>query len=156
MAGSLMVSAASIGVLCNPIIGWLNDKFGPRTGVTILIACEVIGIVLIAWIAGINQVLLMVGAFLLGMQGRVVAVEFPLILEAIFGRNEMAKCYSYIQIGTGLIGGFGFAILSIPYDLTGSLYMSFTFGLILAIVIFCIIQFSFAYAKKNIIPDWNK
>lgn len=114
--GATFISACMIGNIAGKLsIGAVNDKAGGKTAIGYGLTVIFISILLMLF--GSNSVaMMMVGTFLYGFTLAMISVGMPLITKTIFGLKDFSKIYSYITMGTAIIGALGIPIIGFIYD----------------------------------------
>lgn len=126
---AFLSSAVMIGNIVGKLgLGWLNDKLGTRNS-TLAGLSVVIAAFLLLLSAGLGAAVALVGAFLYGVVMSMVSVSVPLVVRKAFGSKDYSQIFSYITMGTSLIGSIGISIIAFMYDAFGSYSPSFLVGI---------------------------
>lgn len=147
--GSLMTSALFLGSgMDKMLMGWLNDKIGVNRTVLIeyaIVICGMLGLVFFH-----TPVLLLVSAFLFGVQDSFISVSLPLLVRKFFGVDKVAQVLGWVSIGSGIFGSFGSRLVGYSYDATGSFDPAFLLGVALCLVgVGCIMLANLSVRKKE-------
>lgn len=133
--GAFIITCVMIGQLVGKVVlGWLNDKFGSLTAT--FVTCTLGAAGMLVLISAGSATMLYVGASLFGLAFGLPTVQPPIITRAIFGSKDYSAIFSYITMGTALIGGIGTYIFGYIFDLTGSFKGAIWLCLICYIVAF--------------------
>lgn len=110
---AFLSSAVMLGNIAGKLaLGWLNDKLGARNSTLVGL-----GVVALA------------GAFLYGVVMSMVSVSIPLVVRRAFGSRDYSQIFSYVSMGTSLIGSLGVSVIAFMYDAFGSYSPSFGLGI---------------------------
>lgn len=126
---AFLSSAVMIGNIAGKLVlGWLSDKLGPRNAMLVGL-----GVVMTAFIcflmAGLGAVVALSGAFLYGTVMSMVSVSVPLVVRKAYGSMDYSRIFSYVSMGTSLIGSMGITVIAFMYDAFGSYSPSFLVGI---------------------------
>ncbi len=131
--GSLLISALFLGSgIEKAAMGWLNDKIGVNRTVYIeyiIVAAGMFGLIVCK-----TPALLLLSAFLFGIQDSFVSISLPLLVRKFFGVEKMPQVLAFASIGSGIFGSFGSRLVGLSYDLTGSFNPAFMVGIGLCFV----------------------
>lgn len=117
--GAYIITCVMIGQLVGKVfLGWLNDMFGTLTATFVTCVLGAIGMFVLLG-AG-SPVMLYVGASLFGLAFGLPTVQPPIVTREIFGNMDYSAIFSYVTMGTALIGGIGTYIFGYIFDITGS------------------------------------
>lgn len=100
IAGLLGSCFAAVDVLSCPAGGWISDKFGRKTSLTLLLTCAAVGFFMISkidadWPIALAVLVMMISSFFLGSAAGCVFAVVPLIKRRLTG-----------QIA-GMVGAYG-------------------------------------------------
>lgn len=126
---AFLSSAVMIGNIVGKLaLGWLNDALGARNS-----TLAGLGIVAAAFVlfllAGLGAAVALAGAFLYGVVMSMVSVSIPLVVRRAFGARDYSQIFSYVSMGTSLIGSLGVSVIAFMYDAFGSYSPSFVMGI---------------------------
>lgn len=131
--GAFLVSALQIGSVSEKLLmGYFNDKFGVQRTVYIEFVIVVVGLIVL--ISASSKPLLLVGAFLFGVQDSFTSVSLPLLIKKYFGKLEYEKIYSWARVGSGIFGAFAAVLVGLSFDLTASYTPAFLIAIALCVV----------------------
>lgn len=147
--GALMVSCVMVGQLTGKIgMGFLCDKIGVTGATTVGCISGAAGMVLLI-MGSMSASLLYVAAFLFGIGFALAMVQPPVLTRQIFGSKDYSSIFSYVTMGTALLGGLGTYIFGYIFDITGSFYYAII--MCLAVYILCYFLVIFAqYLSKGL------
>lgn len=158
-ASSVGMSAAAIGTMTSCvmigniagklILGFLNDKMGEKGAMTIASLVVALSFILLIVSNG-NVIIAFTSAFCFGFIMAMSAVLVPIIVRKVFGSRDYSAIFSYISMGTSLIGSLGISLIGFMYDGFGSYIPSFYIG-IAACVIIIVALFAGMKASKKLI-----
>jgi len=142
--GALMVSCVMVGQLLGKVgLGWISDRAGVKTATAFGSFCGAVGMV--ALIMGAkSESLLYVAAFLFGIGFSLAMVPPPVLTRQLFGSKDYSAIFSYVTMGTALLGGLGTYIFGVIFDLTGSFYGA----IVMCLVVYILSYFLVALALK--------
>lgn len=127
MFGATLISVAMVGNISSKIImGFVSDVIGVFSTTIIQIALIAASMVLFALSA--NPIVLYAAAFLYGFQSNIVSVSIPMLIKEVFGAKNYTEIFSFIRIGTGIIGGIGITFVASSYDVFGAYTVAFYAG----------------------------
>ena len=114
---ALLASAAMIGNIAGKLVlGWLNDRLGARNATFCGLSVGVVAfLVLIASLGG-GVALAVAGSALFGAMTAMVQVSLPLIVRTAYGAKDYSAIYSYISMGTTIIGSLGITAVGMSFD----------------------------------------
>ena len=124
-------------------MGFLNDRIGVQK--TLYIELVVVSIGALGLMVSSSPVLLMVSAFLFGVQDSLVAVSLPLLVRQVFGVKNYVKLYALLRVSVGACGSFASVLVGLTYDITGAFTLAFGIALILALLGFITITLSYVW-----------
>lgn len=126
---ALAVSASSVAViLCNLILGVINDRFGVRGG--LLWGCSFMGAGLCLLLAADRSLpFLYAGVFCFGLGNGMYMTQSPLLVRTVLGSRHYGEIWSVLMSINGIISACAFPLLSLFYDCTGSYRGMFWLGL---------------------------
>lgn len=110
------------------VLGWLNDAVGTRNATVCGFAVGLVSFVLFLLSRG-NVPLVIAAAALFGVLTAMVTVNVPLIVRSAFGSKDYSSIFSYVSVGTSLIGSVGVAVYGFLFDAFGSYDPSFVMGI---------------------------
>ena len=116
---ALLASSAMIGNIAGKLVlGWLNDRLGARSASFCGLAVGIVAfLVLIASLGiGAGSALAIAGAVLFGAMTAMVQVSLPLIVRTAYGAKDYSAIYSYISMGTTVIGSLGITAVGVSFD----------------------------------------
>jgi MFS family permease len=147
MLGAYVLSAVMVGNIFDKLLmGWLNDRVGVQFTVTIQLIMVLLGFLCFILFPA-SYPMLLVGAFLFGVQNSLFTISTPLLIRQLFGEREYAKIFTWARMGTGVIGAFGPPTVGYIYDYTGSFAPAFVVGMGIALACFVVVRI--AEATKN-------
>jgi MFS family permease len=151
--GALMLSTISIGNIVIKIgVGFLADKIGIPKTVYLQMFVAACACVMLAFAR--ESALLLVGAFLLGVQNSVVTVSEPLLVRHYFGERNFAQLYSYIRVAAGLLGALAIPVVGFIYDWTGAYTLAFVIGMGIAAFL-ALLVFVAERTKHRLYVAWD-
>lgn len=124
-AGLAAVAAVlpSVAMLSNIagklVLGWLTDAVGPRNATVCGFGVGVAAFALFLMSGGSVPVV-MAAAALFGVLTAMVSVNVPLLVRSAFGSKDYGTIFSYVSIGTSLVGSLGITAYGVLYDGSGS------------------------------------
>ncbi len=131
--GALLLSALQMGSFSDKfLMGFLNDKLGVQK--TIYIEFFVVALGILGLIVFRQPALLLLSAFLFGVQDSLVSVSIPLLVRQIFGIANYVQLYAWLRVGIGIFGSFASVLVGLSYDVSSSFLPVLTIALILAIL----------------------
>jgi MFS family permease len=146
--GAYLLSAVMVGNIFDKLLmGWLNDKIGVQFTVAVQLVIVFLGFLCFILFPG-NYPLLLVGAFLFGVQNSLFTISTPLLIRRLFGERDYTKIFTWARIGTGVIGAFGPPTVGYIYDFTGSFVPAFMVGMVVAIACFIVVRVAEANKSK--------
>ena len=146
--GGTMASAVMIGNIVGKLgLGFLNDKLGEKNATISGLIVVMISFALMLFSKG-NTALAITGAFLYGFVMAMSSVSVPLIVRKVFGSKDYSSIFSYVTMGTQLIGSFGISVIGFMYDGFGSYVPSFYIGMIVCVLAIVSIIGAFKSVKK--------
>ena len=152
---STLMIALQIGyIIASTVSGSLADKIGVRAVTIILSILCVIGYLMFAFIA-FSEVLLLVAAFIFGMNNALITISVPMLVRSHFGMKSYDKILSYCMMGVGLMGSMGAPVIGFIYDNTGSYQLSFVIGAVVMVASLLIALLSFVPAKRVREAHWE-
>ncbi len=117
---AFMASAVMIGNIAGKLVlGWLNDKLGPKRAALLGIAA-VCASFLLLFLTALGPAAALVGAFLLGISMSLIAVSMPLIVRSAYGSRDYSQIFSIVTMAPSLVGSLGMAAIGFMYDAFGS------------------------------------
>lgn len=126
---AFLSSAVMLGNIAGKLaLGWLNDRLGTRNATLVGLAVVIAAFVLFL-LAGLGAAVALTGAFLYGVVMSIVSVSVPLVVRKAFGSRDYSQIFSYITMGTSLIGSLGVTIIAFMYDAYGSYFPSFVMAI---------------------------
>ena len=117
---AFMASAVMIGNIAGKLVlGWLNDKLGPKRAALLGIAA-VCASFLLLFLTALGPAAALVGAFLLGISMSLIAVSMPLIVRSAYGSRDYSQIFYIVTMAPSLVGSLGMAAIGFMYDAFGS------------------------------------
>ena len=110
------------------VLGWLADAVGPRNATLCGFGVGVTAFALFLASNG-NVGMVMVAAALFGVLTAMVTVNVPLLVRSAFGSKDYGTLFSYVSIGTSLVGSLGISVYGFLFDR----FVSYDPGLMLGI-----------------------
>ena len=101
------------------VLGWLADAVGPRNATLCGFGVGVTAFALFLASNG-NVGMVMVAAALFGVLTAMVTVNVPLLVRSAFGSKDYGTLFSYVSIGTSLVGSLGISVYGFLFDRFGS------------------------------------
>ncbi|WP_245864903.1 MFS transporter [Eggerthella timonensis] len=101
------------------VLGWLTDAVGPRNATLCGFGVGAAAFALFLVSNG-NVALVMAGAALFGVLTSMVTVTVPLLVRSAFGSKDYGALFSYVSIGTSLVGSLGISVYGFLFDRFGS------------------------------------
>lgn len=101
------------------LLGWLTDAVGPRNATLCGFGVGAAAFALF-FISNGSVPLVMAGAALFGVLTAMVTVNLPLLVRSAFGSKDYGTLFSYVSIGTSLVGSLGISVYGFVYDRFGS------------------------------------
>ncbi|MDR0350778.1 MAG: MFS transporter [Coriobacteriales bacterium] len=148
MFGATIISAMMIGNFSSKIVmGFVTDLIGVHKALLIQLGMVLLGF---AGFLFFNHIpaLLLVSAFLFGVQNSIYAVSTPLLIRRIFGDRDYTKIFTWARIGTGAIGCLGPVGIGYMFDFTGSYILPFLIGVGIAVICFILVIVAEATKKR--------
>lgn len=121
MAVSIIMVGGTIGKL---ILGALNDKIGVKYTGIISAGGGGLGI-LLAWLAGSNEVMFYAGMVIFGFGYAGLTVVAPMLARGAFGAKNYSQIYSWVSTGIFVATAISFLVYGMIYDTTGSYDLCF-------------------------------
>lgn len=144
--GAMMLSALQGGSFVDKLLmGVLNDRIGVQKTVyieLIVVTCGLLGLLFLR-----QPVLLIISAFLFGVQDSLNTVSAPLLVRQLFGVESYVELYSWFRVGCGIVGAFASVLVGLAFDLSGSFTPAFMGGL--AVVVVAAVAIFVAYACRG-------
>lgn len=144
--GALMISALQMGSFTDKLLmGILNDKIGVQKTVyleLVLVALGILGLLFLR-----NEYLLLVAAFIFGVQDSLIAVSAPLVTKQIFGIKDYVQLYSWLRVGVGIFGSFASVMVGLSFDLTASFMPVLIVALVLCLFGMVFIGMAYKFRK---------
>lgn len=123
--GATMLSVAMIGnITFKFMLGALSDKLGPIKACATMLSINVIGFLIMIFLGGKSEILLLASAFLYGAIYSICAVGIPLLTRHIFGTENYGYAYGYITLISNLGGAIPFAVIGFMYDIFSTYFIS--------------------------------
>lgn len=101
------------------VLGWLTDAVGPRNATLCGFGVGAAAFALFLMSNG-SVSLVMAGAALFGVITSMVTVTVPLLVRSAFGSKDYGALFSYVSIGTSLVGSLGISVYGFLFDRFGS------------------------------------
>ncbi len=137
--GAMLVSAVMMGnIVSKLVIGALSDWLGILKAAYVMLACIFIGSLLL--LLGMNQMMLMAGAFLFGASYSIGAVGIPLLTKHFFKPENYNTAFPVITMANGLGGAISISLIGYIYDFFHSYAMALYFGLAVAVLGFMLLS----------------
>ncbi|MEG1270031.1 MAG: MFS transporter [Ruthenibacterium sp.] len=143
-AASVGMTAAAIGTMTSCVmignivgklvLGFLNDKLGQKHAMSIAAVIVALSFVLLIVSNG-NPLIAFAGAFCFGFVMAMSAVLVPIVVRTVFGSRDYSAIFSYISMGTSLIGSAGVSLIGFMYDGFGSYVPSFFVGIAACVLV---------------------
>jgi MFS family permease len=153
MLGAYILSAVMVGNIFDKLLmGWLNDKIGVQFTVLVQLVMVFLGFLCFILFPG-NYPMLLVAAFLFGVQNSLFTISTPLLIRQLFGERDYTKIFTWARIGTGVIGAFGPPTVGYIYDYTGSFAPAFMVGMGVALACFVVVRIAEATKDKLVWED---
>ncbi len=129
--GSVAGICVNIGTIISSIVlGRLNDKLGVRAGLMWGAGSALIGYSIMLLSRAI-PVLVLPGAFIVGLGASMYAVQCPLLAKKIVGDGHYSQIWSWMMMANSLIGGGLYSSIGMFYDKFGSYKGSFIMAIVL-------------------------
>lgn len=147
--GALLTSLAGICNFLGPITGGISDKIGAKTTTLVIIVLIAIG-----WAGWCfcgpesGEAIIIAFMFLTSLQMVLVQVQLPLCAKEVFGLKEFEQIWSTMMIGVGALSSFAAPIIGAPFASTGSYFMSFVIGVIIALIALITLLGMYGFGKK--------
>lgn len=137
--GAVLVSAVMVGnIVSKLIIGALSDWLGAIKAVYVMLTSILIGSVLL--LLGMNQPMLLLGAFLFGASYSIGAVGIPLLTKYFFKEENYTTVFPVITFANGIGGAVSISLIGYIYDFFHSYAMALYFGVAVALFGIVLIQ----------------
>lgn len=91
-----------------------------------------------------NECLLLISAFFFGAQDSCSAVFLPLLVRQRFGTRNYARVFSWVSVGSGVVGSFGSRFVGYSYDVLASFSPAFVLGVFL-----CLMNVVFVFCSQS-------
>lgn len=133
--GGMLISIAAVGNIVGKITcGWIADKFGMRTSLTLFAILVLLSFVI--WSVSLDPIMFCVAAFFFGMHNALFGVAFPLLTSLVYGASNFPKIWSRISAPAILIGVSSTTIVSAAYSFSGDTYwFTINMGILLMVVV---------------------
>ena len=118
-ASSGAETASGVSAARKLVLGWLADAVGPRNATLCGFGVGVTAFALFLASNG-NVGMVMVAAALFGVLTAMVTVNVPLLVRSAFGSKDYGTLFSYVSIGTSLVGSLGISVYGFLFDRFGS------------------------------------
>lgn len=142
-----MMIALQLGyIVATPIAGICADKFGIKPVTIILIVLLVL--CYLAFTIVQTQIMLLLVAFLFGMNNTLVTVSVPMMVRDWFGGRDYEKILGYMMAVVGLLGGNAAPVIGACIDATGGYTLAFYVAAGVAIVSLICILVAYPASKK--------
>lgn len=153
--GGTMASAVMIGNIVGKLgLGLLNDKIGEKNSTITGLVIVMVSFILLLYSKG-NVVIAIIGSFFYGFIMAMGSVSIPLIVRKVFGSKDYSAIFSYVSMGTSLIGSFGISIIGFMYDGFGSYTPSFYVGIAVCVLAILAIIGAFKSVKNLYVSPSN-
>ncbi len=107
------------GILCSLILGWINDKFGVKTGLLWGAITTTTGYLLM-FISYKTPNVAYIASFVVGLGMSMYTVQCPLMTRSIVGSRHYSDIWSILMVANSLIGGGLYSSIGLFYDRLGS------------------------------------
>ena len=141
-----IVSVASI--LCNIILGPINDRFGLKMGLLWGCGCMISGLTCFL-LSRHALFFLYLGALLFGLGGGMYTVQVPLLIRGVIGTKYYADSWPFIMTVNSLTGAIAYPLMVSIYDRTGSYRGMFWLGIFLLTAAFLLGYASVEFTKRR-------
>ena len=146
--GAMLTSFAMIGNVVGKLLtGWLADKAGPYTALTVTFAMVISALAMFIFCTG-SQYLLYAAALLFGTIFAVDANIPPLLFMDVYGA-DYTKHLKNFQTFSFAIGAFSSSLLPYIYDFTHSYNVIFVLGITLVGFSLALTQWLRVWVKKR-------
>ena len=118
--GAVAASVFGVGcVCCNLALGYLNDRFGARAGLTWGCSFSSLGCVFLL-LAINNSSLLIPACLILGLGSGLYHVQTPLLVRRVLGGKHYTSIWPIIMMGNSLVGAFTYSSIGLFFDYQNS------------------------------------
>ena len=118
--GSLAGICVNVGTIISSIVlGRLNDKLGVRAGLLWGAGTALVGYSIML-LSRTYPILVLPGAFIVGLGASMYAVQCPLLAKKIVGDRHYSQIWSWMMMANSLIGGGLYSSIGMFYDRFGS------------------------------------
>ncbi|MCC8103290.1 MAG: MFS transporter [Clostridiales bacterium] len=150
--GSYAGIALAVGTIGSSLIlGQLNDRFSVVYGLTWGAATTTVGYLLML-LSKQSPMLVLPGAFIVGLGASMYTVQCPLLARSIVGSKNYSEIWAIMMMANSLIGGGLYSSIGLFYDRLGSYRGAFVMGMLLYIGAFltgaCAVTMSKKQRKK--------
>ncbi|HJC48919.1 MAG TPA: MFS transporter [Candidatus Lachnoclostridium pullistercoris] len=129
--GSAAGICVNVGTIISSIVlGRLNDKLGVRAGLIWGAGTAFIGYSIML-LSRTTPMLVLPGAFIVGLGASMYAVQCPLLAKKIVGDRHYSQIWSWMMMANSLIGGGLYSSIGMFYDKFGSYKGTFIMAIIL-------------------------
>lgn len=147
--GATAMSVTSIAsIVCNLILGPINDRFGLRAGLLWGCGTMIVGLVCLL-ISRYVMPFLYIGGLLFGLGGGMYTVQVPLLVRGVIGTKYYADSWPFIMTINSLTGAIAYPMMVSIYDKTGSYKGMFWLGIILLFIAYILGNFSVIFSKRS-------
>ena len=129
--GSIAGICVNVGTIISSIVlGRLNDRLGVRAGLLWGAGTAFAGYSIML-LSRTNPVLVLPGAFIVGLGASMYAVQCPLLAKKIVGDRHYSQIWSWMMMANSLIGGGLYSSIGMFYDRFGSYKGTFIMAIVL-------------------------
>lgn len=145
--GAGLVSFSQMGnIFSKVVMGWLTDRLGIY--ITVILQLALVAASMVIFMLAPSAEALCVAAFLFGFQNNLVSASTPLLIKSVFGIRSYTEIFSFVRLGTGIIGGIGITAVALSYDAFGTYEIAFAGGCLLALLSIACVVGVFLARKK--------
>jgi len=150
LLGASMISVAAVGNILSKIaFGWVVDKLGIRPAFIVFIVLYFLAFA--TWLLFPSmQIMLIVGAFLLGTHNSLMSVGIPLAVRTFYGNRDFSKIYARIGVVAAVISGLGTSVVAYIVQFVGSYTASNYVGIVFVIIMGTLLILALNLGKKYI------
>lgn len=147
MMAAWTVTALQLGSFVEKLVmGTINDKIGVRK--TVYIEFVIVALGAVGLIISDSPQALLFSCFLFGVQDSFTSISVPMMTREVFGPKNYAQIYSWLRIGSGLVGSCAVWLVGLSYDIGGTYVWAFVAALIVCVLGAVLVKVIYSQKKK--------